>query len=186
MVNTPYFRKNREQENNLAKIRVEEGFTVQRLAQKIGTHASLLTGLQNGMTSPFYCHSHNGKIKPYVLKLSEVLHASLSELFPRDICEIARRELPLDQEAEMLMGEYSQYMGKGMSDYGEHKEIIFNLLSILTPREKKIIKALFLFGFTLKEVGIDLMLTTERVRQIQFKAIRKIKKRSIKNRNGIL
>lgn len=55
-------------------------------------------------------------------------------------------------------------------------------LQILTPREREIIKSFFGIGcqeMTLEEIGEDMDLTRERVRQIREKSVRKLKKAGI-------
>ena len=70
-----------------------------------------------------------------------------------------------------------------MADRGLNKESlsteIDRALQILTPREREIVKCFFGIGcqeMTLEEIGENLDLTRERVRQIKEKAIRKLKK----------
>jgi RNA polymerase primary sigma factor len=58
-------------------------------------------------------------------------------------------------------------------------EQIMNILHTLSPREKQVIKMRFGIGMnsdhTLEEIGRDLAITRERVRQIESKAMRKLK-----------
>ena len=72
-----------------------------------------------------------------------------------------------------------------MADRGLKKESLSTeverALQVLTPREREIIKCFFGIGcqeMTLEEIGENLDLTRERVRQIKEKAIRKLKKPS--------
>ena len=72
-----------------------------------------------------------------------------------------------------------------MADRGLNKESlrteVERALQVLTPREREIIKCFFGIGcqeMTLEEIGENLDLTRERVRQIKEKAIRKLKKPS--------
>lgn len=59
------------------------------------------------------------------------------------------------------------------------REQILKVLQTLTPREQKIIKMRFGIGedrdHTLEEIGQHLSITRERVRQIEFKALKKLK-----------
>ncbi len=59
------------------------------------------------------------------------------------------------------------------------REHILKVLQTLTPREQKIIKMRFGIGedrdHTLEEIGQHLSITRERVRQIEFKALKKLK-----------
>ena len=72
-----------------------------------------------------------------------------------------------------------------LADRGLNKESLSTeverALQVLTPREREIIKCFFGIGcqeMTLEEIGENLDLTRERVRQIKEKAIRKLKKPS--------
>ena len=72
-----------------------------------------------------------------------------------------------------------------MADRGLNKESLSTeverAVQVLTPREREIIKCFFGIGcqeMTLEEIGENLDLTRERVRQIKEKAIRKLKKPS--------
>ena len=72
-----------------------------------------------------------------------------------------------------------------MADRGLNKESLSTeverALQVLTPREREMIKCFFGIGcqeMTLEEIGENLDLTRERVRQIKEKAIRKLKKPS--------
>lgn len=72
-----------------------------------------------------------------------------------------------------------------MADRGLNRESLSTeverALQVLTPREREIIKCFFGIGcqeMTLEEIGENLDLTRERVRQIKEKAIRKLKKPS--------
>jgi len=62
---------------------------------------------------------------------------------------------------------------------GDMKEKIDKILCTLTPKEEKIIRSRFGIGVdvphTLEEVGLEFDVTRERIRQIEVKAIRKLK-----------
>ena len=67
-------------------------------------------------------------------------------------------------------------------------EIIRNLFSGLTPREEKVIRMRFGIGetehYTLEEIGKDMGVTRERIRQIEAKAVLKLKKQLKNNRTS--
>ncbi len=69
-------------------------------------------------------------------------------------------------------------------------EHILNVLKTLTPREAEIIKMRFGIGFdkdhTLEEVGRHFSITRERVRQIEAKALRKLKHPNRRNALKVL
>jgi len=61
----------------------------------------------------------------------------------------------------------------------ELKGIVTEILSTLTPREERVLRKRFGIGlakdYTLKEVGTDFGVNRERIRQIEAKALRKLK-----------
>jgi RNA polymerase primary sigma factor len=63
--------------------------------------------------------------------------------------------------------------------YDNLKEITNNLLSELTPREERVLRMRFGIGMntdnTLEDVGKQFSVTRERIRQIEAKAIKKLK-----------
>ncbi len=79
---------------------------------------------------------------------------------------------------DVLPNEDSPMADRGLNNESLSTEIE-RALQILTPREREIIKCFFGIGsqeMTLEEIGENLDLTRERVRQIKEKAIRKLKK----------
>ena len=65
----------------------------------------------------------------------------------------------------------------------ELKTAVSSVLESLTPREEQVIRKRFGINlttdYTLKEVGHDLSVTVERIRQIEAKALRKLKHPSL-------
>ena len=66
-----------------------------------------------------------------------------------------------------------------LSDKKDMKEALIRVLSALPPREEKILRMRFGIGeqrtFTLEEVGQDFNLTRERIRQIEIKALTRLR-----------
>ena len=57
----------------------------------------------------------------------------------------------------------------------EIKNAITQVLSTLTPREERVIRERFFNNKTLEEIGQTFSVTRDRIRQIEAKALRKMK-----------
>ncbi len=105
----------------------------------------------------------------------------------REILKIAQEpvslETPIGEEEDSHLGDFIQ--DEGASEPSEAasftllKEQLVDVLSTLTPREEKVLK--LRFGIedgrtrTLEEVGKEFNVTRERIRQIEAKALRKLR-----------
>jgi RNA polymerase sigma factor (sigma-70 family) len=61
------------------------------------------------------------------------------------------------------------------------KQVVTNVLSTLTPREERLLRLRFFYNKTLREIGLLFNVNSERVRQIEAKALRKLKHPSRSN-----
>ena len=55
------------------------------------------------------------------------------------------------------------------------KQVVTKILSTLTPREERLLRLRFFYNKTLREIGLLFNVNSERVRQIEAKALRKLK-----------
>src|SRR6056300_1873830 len=55
------------------------------------------------------------------------------------------------------------------------KQVVTNVLSTLTSREERLLRLRFFYNKTLREIGEMFNVNSERVRQIECKALRKLK-----------
>lgn len=67
-------------------------------------------------------------------------------------------------------------MGKGKTDVMMDNLIWEDLKVMLTPRTYKVLYGRFKEGKTFKEVGQELKVTGERIRQLQARALKKIRR----------
>lgn len=178
----PRYLHNKDYESNLAKIRVEENFTVLELAAAANTSICTISGLQNGMFSPVALNNtsgkHKGSIKYVVERLCKILNATVGELFPRYVCDIKRGSyLTSAQILNMSCGEYTN--PKGTVDEKNEKKtlrkLIIKALATLTPREESVLRKRFIDGLTLESIGKRFNISRNRVRQIEAKALRKLR-----------
>jgi RNA polymerase primary sigma factor len=106
----------------------------------------------------------------------------------RKVLKIAQEpislETPIGEEEDSHLGDFIE--DKSGSNPAESvvasnlREITDEVLATLSPREEKVIKMRFGLGLhgeehTLEEVGEDFSVTRERIRQIEAKALRKLR-----------
>ena len=118
-------------------------------------------------------------------EISEEMNMPVDKV--REILKIAQEpvslETPIGEEEDSHLGDFIP--DEGASEPSEAasftllKEQLVDVLSTLTPREEKVLK--LRFGIedgrtrTLEEVGKELNVTRERIRQIEAKALRKLR-----------
>lgn len=93
----------------------------------------------------------------------------------QDTLIVSLHSLAFDKEDEMLMEVYK----------AQRLEIVEKTLDTLRPREAEVIRLRYGFygrEMTLEEVGQRIGVTRERIRQIEAKALRKLRRRRLKNK----
>ena len=122
---------------------------------------------------------------PSAEEIAEVMGLPAEKV--RDILKIAQEpvslETPIGEEEDSHLGDFIE--DEGVSEPSEAasftllKEQLMTVLDTLTPREKKVLE--LRFGIvdgrtrTLEEVGKEFNVTRERIRQIEAKALRKLR-----------
>lgn len=127
-------------------------------------------------------HKRYGKPTEAALWLSNILNIPFGELFPPylyedrvpslRVVELCGEDVLSLQEAEnqgLLPASIQDH------DYYDLKEKIKNVLHTLSAREEQVIHLRFMEGMTLQDIGKEMNLTKERVRQIEVKALRKLR-----------
>ena len=92
-------------------------------------------------------------------------------------------DMPVGEEGDSVLGDFIPADRKDnpevMLDRICMKQDIDDILRTLTPREEKVLRMRFGIGeksdHTLEEVGQDFFVTRERIRQIEAKALRKLR-----------
>ncbi len=122
---------------------------------------------------------------PSAEEIAEEMNLPVEKI--RDILKIAQEpvslETPIGEEEDSHLGDFIE--DEGASEPSEAasftllKEQLMSVLDTLTPREKKVLE--LRFGIidgrtrTLEEVGKEFNVTRERIRQIEAKALRKLR-----------
>ena len=114
-------------------------------------------------------------------------HMGISEGKVREIIKIAQEpvslETPIGEEEDSHLGDFLEdESARAPAEAASHalmKEQLWDVLDTLTPREEKVLR--LRFGLddghqrTLEEVGKEFNVTRERIRQIEAKALRKLR-----------
>ena len=144
-------------------------------------------GSLNKINKAFQRFEQEFERKPSAEELAELLDIPVDKI--ADTLKMSGRQVSVD--APFVEGEDNSLidvMVNEDSPNADHTLIneslsreIDRALATLTPREADIIRKFFGIGMpekTLEEIGIELQLTRERVRQIKEKAIRRLKSSS--------
>lgn len=123
--------------------------------------------------------------EPHVDEIAAAMN--MSEERVREIMKIAQEpvslETPIGEEEDSILGDFipdsDAPAPADMAAFMLLKEQLMDVLDTLTPREAKVLK--LRFGLedgrarTLEEVGCEFKVTRERIRQIEAKALRKLR-----------
>ena len=128
---------------------------------------------------------HKNRHDPSAEEIAEELDMPIDKV--REIMRVAQEpvslETPIGEEEDSHLGDFIEDSdAPAPADAASHtllKEQLEDVLSTLTPREKKVLE--LRFGLedgrnrTLEEVGKEFNVTRERIRQIEAKALRKLR-----------
>lgn len=144
---------------------------------------SRLTGISQSQIGDFLnlkntCFNRHGVAKPTVIKIADYLSVTPDMLFPEqhlhDPLSKNTFKAQVDAEQMFLLASPEQDLDpvKLISDEGAFEKMID---CGLTSREQNLIRMRFSDDMTLREVGEVFDVTVERVRQIEIKALRKMR-----------
>jgi RNA polymerase primary sigma factor len=123
--------------------------------------------------------------EPTPEELAEKLHMPLEKV--RKVLKIAKEpislETPIGDEEDSHLGDFIEdknaVIPLDAAIQGNLRETTTRVLATLTPREERVLRMRFGIGMntdhTLEEVGQQFSVTRERIRQIEAKALRKLK-----------
>ncbi len=181
----PWFRKNIEHESNIHKFRVAHGLTIKQLAKKAGVSINTIVGLTNGSLSPL---CEKGKLKESANKLCITLHCDTEELFPRYFCNIKIPSPPTNQQTlSCTLSDYSLKKSASVEEQAiilHQKNQLLLLICTLSQRECDIIQLRFWNNYTLEQVAISYNVSRTRIRNIEKKAIRRLREKSSLEKYG--
>jgi transcriptional regulator with XRE-family HTH domain len=166
-----WYNEDREYENLINEIRVEQGLTLKDLASKIGISQGHMWHISHAYTGPY--HSTGGRLKDWAIKLQEVFGYDLSEIFPREVCSLQTSNLTNGQLAFIAHG----YTGP---NYGDSKiDRLFKYMSmrngireLLTPRERIILHYRYERGEEFSYISKVIGFSNQRCRQVEWRAMR--------------
>ena len=175
---SPWYNTSREYENKVNELRVKKGMTCRELGEMCGVSGQYINELSLGKISPLWqVEGREGEIKPFARKLSQALGAPLHKIFPREVCGIDN--IPLTDEmlnAETLSEFTLEERDPAM--YCERINEIKNLIKFvkkLRSRERTVVRRKYFLDESLGEIAEIIGASRERVRQIELKAIRKVR-----------
>ncbi len=123
--------------------------------------------------------------EPTPEELAEKLHVPLEKV--RKVLKIAKEplslETPIGDEGDSHLGDLiedtNSILPIDAAIQSNLRETTTRVLASLTPREERVLRMRFAIGMntdhTLEEVGQQFLVTRERIRQIEAKALRKLK-----------
>jgi RNA polymerase sigma factor (sigma-70 family) len=173
----PWYDESREWENNLQKIRTDQYLTIKDISEKAGVPACMWGDLANGMTSPLWLGGNRrNEIKPWVQKLLDALGCTFAEAFPRYVCDLERSGVTVEQTLSLSLSTLTRRQASAKEQHLEGlRRDLTRLLSTLRPREEHVVRLVFFAGHSFAGAGGLMGLTTERIRQIIQKALRKLR-----------
>lgn len=171
----PFTQKNKEYESRIHEFRILRDLTVVALAKAAGTGYGDVADLASGITPPIYSiGTQTGTWKPQALRICKALRAEPEDVFPRYVCSIKPDYLSQEQLASLSISEFSINSCLPYNDAIEQAKEIYQGMSHLSRQSLKVIICRYILGMTLDATGKFFGVTKERIRQIEYRSIRKL------------
>ncbi len=162
---------------DLTRKRLIAGFKTQKeLADFIGINQQNISHWETLKSYP--------KKKSIIEALEKALNCKMEEIFPEEIIRAIHKKIgaPIEQVIDVkrlppfMRGEYLLESPEKIYEAKERGEIIEKTMNeVLTPKQKLVLTLRFRKDKSLYEVGEELKLSPERIRQIESKALRKLR-----------
>tara|TARA_B110000902_G_scaffold227186_1_gene266329 strand:+ start:66 stop:701 length:636 start_codon:yes stop_codon:yes gene_type:complete len=140
------------------------------MARKGNLQATQVSALVTMRDRPI---NKSGQWRDIALDVAGMLSCDPEDLWPEHMKEIKLKRATAEMSVSLdTVTQISQY--GSIADF-ERDEIVGSLMDGLMPREIKVIGMLYHSGETLKTTGKEIGVSTQRVRQIEARAIRKMR-----------
>ncbi len=170
----------------------KHGLTARELSRRTGVCYITLQDIINlrlSSNNPIVARGgYKGK-KTALCKIADFFGCSIYEIYPDDYCEIAKRknktkikkELVVESNRVLYALDRQREIESGFSftdyiDSSVDNENLLNALETLPQRERTVLEKLYFQDETLEEVGEEFSVSRERIRQLENKALRKIRR----------
>jgi len=180
----PIFRVEiRLRNDRLIRAREELGWTQAEAARKIGINGSLLNALETLRKSPWGAEGW----RPTAETIATFYGLGLDYLWPDAIDRVTRTRFEASIAAGVvgsLVGEHSQRLLSAVAgEDAETAEVLRGAVGRLDARDLRVLTRRYRDGWTLEEVAVEDDTTRERIRQIEARGLRRLRRR-IDNRAG--
>jgi RNA polymerase sigma factor (sigma-70 family) len=166
----------RVRNNRLIKARERLGYkSAPEAAQACGISYTTLNHLEGFKISPLQT---DGTWTESALKLAEFLYEDPAELWPKEALFVQKSRASVEasfEDIRRLSGDPPEMRMMIEADHGTRTKLLA-AMSALSPQQKEVIEARFAGDNTLDEVGAEMGLSRERVRQIENSALTKLRK----------
>jgi transcriptional regulator with XRE-family HTH domain len=163
--------------NNLLKRRrLSAGMSQAQLAKAIGVTVTAYGELESMHRPPLLKRS--GRWRPCALKIAAYWKCEPEELWPEAIKRVNKTVARITWDAQQY---FEAYQPKALPapDEPDLRPVLNEAVSVLQPREQRIIAGLYRDGKQLEEVAQDMGVSRERIRQIEAKALRRLRHPSV-------